>query len=140
LRRKVTGRELPRRLRRLGIAEVVIERAGQDRFIRTFFDHAGRPMAAGTDDFKNKVMPGAPEHTIVLTPGGPAVVDSADATRVDREYFEQNPNSVEYERDVLPVELDEARSSLGFRPWSGRVRVRQLVPCVRRKQQRKELQ
>jgi hypothetical protein len=131
LRRKVTGHELPRHLRGLGIAEVVIERAGPNRFTRTFFDHAGLPVAAGIDELKDEVVPGAPAHTVNVLSGGQVVVDRADATSVDREYFEQNPDSAEYERNALPVELDQAQSSLGFRPRSGRVRVRQLAPGVR---------
>jgi hypothetical protein len=129
--RRVTSRELPRHLRGLGIAEVVVERAGPNRFIRTFFDHAGRPVAAGIDELKDEVVPGAPEHTVSVIPGGPVVVDRADVTSADREYFEQNPDSAEYERNVLPVELDQARSSPGFRPRSGRLRVRQLAPGIR---------
>jgi hypothetical protein len=131
LRRKVTGQELPRHLRGLGIAEVVVERAAPKRFIRTFFDHSGRPVVAGIDDFKDKVVPGAPEHTINVIPDGLVVVDRADVTAADREYFEQNPDSTEYERDALPVELEQSRSSLGVQPRSGRVRVRQLAPSVR---------
>jgi hypothetical protein len=131
LHRKVTGQELPRHLRGLGIAEVVIERAGPERFIRTFFDHSSRPVAAGIDDLTDKVVPGAPEHTTNVIPGGPVVVDRADVTSADREYFEQNPDSTEYERDALPIELEQARFSLGMRTRSGRVCVRQLAPGVR---------
>jgi hypothetical protein len=47
-------------------------------------------------------------------PGGRAVVDRADLTSADREHSEQNASSVEYERDALPVELDQAGSSLGL--------------------------
>ena len=53
-----------------------------------------------------------------MVPGGQTVVDRADVTSVDREYFEQNPDSDEYERDALPVELDQARSYSG-QEWTG---------------------
>jgi hypothetical protein len=131
LRRNEAGNELPRDLRGLGIVEVLIERAGSKRFIRTFFDHTGRPVAAALDHFKHTVVQGAPEHTIHGIPGGPVAVDRADTTSIDREYFEQNPDSNEYERDALPIELEQAQASLGFRPRSGRVRVTQLVPGFR---------
>jgi len=64
-------------------------------------------------------------------PGGRAVDDRADLTSADREHSEQNPSSVEYERDALPVELDQAGSSLGLRSRSEQLRVRQLTPGVR---------
>jgi hypothetical protein len=128
LRRKVARQELPRQFRRLGIAEVVIERAGPDRFVRTFFDHAGRLVLGSMDLLKNTVVSGAPDHTITLSDRGVSV-DRADVTSADREYFERNPESTEYERDALPVELEQAR--LGFTPRVGRVLVRQLAPGVR---------
>ena len=131
LRRKVTGQELPRQLRGLGIEEVVIERAGPACFVRTFFSRHGRAVASGIDELDNEVVPGAPGHTIGVIPGGQAAVDRADVTSADREYFQQNPDSSEYERDALPVELDQARCSLEFRPQRGRVRVRQLAKGVR---------
>jgi hypothetical protein len=131
LRRKVTSRELPRHLRRLGITDVIIERAGPAHFVRTFLDANGRTVASGIDEYKDQVVPGAPGHTITVTPGPLVNVDRADVTSADREYFERNPNHDEYERDALPVELDQARSSRGFRPPSGRIRVRQLAPGVR---------
>jgi hypothetical protein len=131
LRRKVTTRELPRSLRRLGIAEVVIERAGPAHFVRTFLNANGRTVASGFDQYMDQVVPGAPGHTITVSPGPLANVDRADVTSADREYFERNPKSTEYERDALPVELEQSRSSLGVRPRRGRVRVRQLAPGVR---------
>jgi hypothetical protein len=134
LRRQVTGRELPRHLVGLGIAEVVVERAAPDRFIRTFFDHAGRPVATGIDELKNEVVPGAPRHTINVPHRGPLVVDRADTTSADREYFEKNPDSAEYERDALPVELNQARLPSGYRSTSGQVRVLQLAPGFRIRQ------
>jgi hypothetical protein len=88
-------------------------------------------MASGIDEFKDEVVPGAPGHTIGVIPGGQAVVDRADVTSADREHFEQNPDSSEYERDALPVELDQVQCSPEFRPRSGRVRVRQLAKGVR---------
>jgi hypothetical protein len=130
LRRKVTGQELPRNLRGLGIAEVVIERAGPAHFVRTFLNANGRTVASGFDLYKDQVVPGAPDHTINLNPWGLAVVDRVNATSADREYSRQNPDILEYERDALPVELDEVQSSLGFRPRSGRVRVLQLAPGI----------
>ena len=134
LRRKVTGQELPRQLRRLGIEEVVIERAGPACFVRTFFSRDGRAVASGLDEFKDEVVPGAPGHTIGVIPGGQAVVDRADVTAADREYFEQNPDSDEYEREALPIELDQAGSSPEFGPRSGRVRVRRLAKGLRVRQ------
>ena len=131
LRRKVTGQELPRHLRGLGIEEVVIERAGPACFVRTFFSRYGRAVASGIEELDNEVVPGAPGHTIGIIPGGQVVVDRADVASADREYFQQNPDSSEYERDALPVELDQARCSLEFRPQRGRVRVRQLAKGVR---------
>jgi hypothetical protein len=131
LRRKVRSRELPRHLRGLGITAVAIERAGPDRFVRTFFDHAGNPIAAGVDYLNDKVVPSAPGYTINVVPGGEVVVDRADVTSPDREYFEKNHESAEYERGALPVELAQVESSSGSRPRSGRVRVRQLAPGVR---------
>jgi hypothetical protein len=130
LRRKVTGRELMRHQRGLGITEVVIERAGPARFVRTFFNNAGRPVFASIDLLKNTVVRGAPDHTIVLS-DRTISVDRADVTAADREYFERNPDCAEYERDALPVELEEARSPSGFGPRSGRVRVVQLAPGFR---------
>jgi hypothetical protein len=131
LRRKVTGQELARNLRGLGITEVVIERACPDRFIRTFYDYAGRPVAAGIDFLNERVVPNAPNHTISQIPSGEVIVDRADVTSPDREYFEQNPDSAEYERDALPVELNQALSPPGFKPRNGRVRVQQLTPGFR---------
>jgi hypothetical protein len=187
LRRKVAGPELPRQLRGLGIAEVVIERAGPDRFVRTFFDHAGRAVLGSMDLLKDTAVPGAWDHTIRLSdravsvdranragmdpkedsnkngavcrppqtplrpdlskwqpaPGDPGIIPGgirdralravleSHVTSADREYFERNPESTEYERDALPVELEQAWSSLGFTPRGGRVLVRQLAPGVR---------
>jgi hypothetical protein len=131
LRRKVTGDELPRGLRGLGIVEVVIERAGPQQFARTFFDHAGRAVASGIESMKDAIVPDAPGHTIVITPGGQADVDRADVASIDREYFEQNPRSTEYERDASAVELEQARSSSGYRLLSARIRVVQIAPGVR---------
>jgi hypothetical protein len=131
LRRKVTGQELPPHLRGRGIVKVEIERAGPDRFVRTFFDHSGCPVAGGFDQYHDEVVPNAPGHTITAIAGGPAVVDRADVTLADREYFERNPESTEYERDALPVELEQAQVRLGYKPRSGWVRVRQLAPGVR---------
>jgi hypothetical protein len=98
--------------------------------MRRVATQSDRPRA-GVDMLKHKVVPGAPEHTIVLMPGDRAVVDRADLMSADREHSEQNPSSVEYERDALPVELDQAGSSLGFKPRSERLHVRQLTPSVR---------
>ena len=131
LRRKVTGRELLRHLRGLGIAEVVIERAGPAHFVRTFLNANGRTVASGFDQYQDQVVPGAPGHTINVIPSGQVVVDRADVTSADREYFEQNTDKDEYERDALRIELDQARSPPGSRPRSGRVRVQQLGPGVR---------
>jgi hypothetical protein len=132
LRRKVTGRELPRSLRRLGIAEVVIERAGPAHFVRTFLNANGRTVASGFDQYMDQIVPGAPGHTITFSPGPLANVDRADVTSADREYFEWNPESTEYERDALPVELEQAQVTLGYKPpRSGWVRVQQLAPGVR---------
>jgi hypothetical protein len=130
LRRKVAGPELPRQLRGLGIAEVVIERAGPDRLVRTFFDQAGRAALGSMDLLKDTVVPGAQDHTIILSDRAVSV-DRANVTSADREYFERNPESTEYERDALPSELEQAQSSLGFTPRGGRVLVRQLAPGVR---------
>ena len=127
----MTGRELPRNLRGLGIAEVVIERAGPARLVRTFFSRDGRAVAGGIDELKDEAVPGAPAHTINVIPGGQVIVDRADVTSADREYFKQHPDSIEYERDALPVELEQAQPSLGFTARSERVRVRQLAPGVR---------
>jgi hypothetical protein len=66
-----------------------------------------------------------------VVPGGAVIVDRADVTSPDREYFEKNHDSTEYERGALPVELAQVESFSGFRPRSGRVRVRQLAPGVR---------
>jgi hypothetical protein len=52
-------------------------------------------------------------------------------TSADREYFQQNPDSSEYERDTLPIELDQARCFPELRPQRGRVRVRQIAKGVR---------
>jgi hypothetical protein len=134
LRRKVTGQELPRHLRRLGIVEVVIERAGPAKFVRTFFARDGWALASGIDELEDEAVPGAPGHTISVIPGGQAVVDRADVTSADREYFEQNPDSDEYEREALPIELDQAGSSPKFGPRSGRVRVRRLAKGLRVRQ------
>ena len=60
LRRKVTGQELPRHLRRLGIVEVVIERAGPAKFVRTFFARDGWALASGIDELEDEAVPGAP--------------------------------------------------------------------------------
>jgi hypothetical protein len=123
----VGGNELPRHLRGLGIVEVVIERAAPHRFIRTLLNREGQPVATGIDELNSAIVPGAPRHAINVSHRGPVVVDRADTTSVDREYFEKNPDSTEYERDALPVEL---ASSPG-RPRSGRVLVRQIVPGFR---------
>jgi hypothetical protein len=131
LRRKVRSRELPRHLRRIGITEVVIERAAPCRFVRTFFDHAGRTVATGIDELNKEVVPSAPRHTINVPQYGPVSVDRADSTSADREYFEKNPDIGEYERDALPVELAQVEFSSGLRPLRGRVQVRQLAPEVR---------
>jgi hypothetical protein len=82
LRRKVACQELPRQLRGLGIAEVVIERAGPDRFVRTFFDDAGRPVFASMDLLKNTVVSGAPDHTITLSDRAVSV-DGANRAGID---------------------------------------------------------
>jgi hypothetical protein len=84
-------------------------------------------VAGGIDYLNDKVVPGAPDHTISVMSGGEVIVDRADVTSPDREYFEQNPDSTEYERVALAVELDQTRSRSGVKPKSGRVRVRQLA-------------
>jgi hypothetical protein len=38
---------------------------------------------------------------------GPVVVDRADTTSVDREYFEKNPDSTEYEGKPVAAGIDE---------------------------------
>ena len=86
------------------------------------------------DELEDEAVPGAPGHTISVIPGGQAVVDRADVTSADREYFEQNPDSDEYEREALPIELDQAGSSPKFGPRSGRVRVRRLAKGLRVRQ------
>jgi hypothetical protein len=99
--------------------------------VRTFLDANGRTVASGFDQYKDQVVPNVLGHTITVTPGSSAIVDRADTTAMDREYFRHHPDHSAYERDALPVELEQARFSPDFRPKSGRVRVRQLAPGVR---------
>jgi hypothetical protein len=51
LRRKIKPGELPRRLRNMGAAEVLIERAGPFTFVRTWFDKQGRPVVRSFDSY-----------------------------------------------------------------------------------------
>jgi hypothetical protein len=125
------GQRVAAALARTGIVDVVIERAAPHRFIRTFLNREGQPVATGIDELNSAVVPGAPRHAINVPHCGPVVVARADTTSIDREYFEKNTDSAEYERDALPVELNQARLPAGFRPTSGRARVFQLAPGFR---------
>ena len=64
LRRKIKPGELPRTLRKMGVAEVLIERASPSSFVRTFFDEQGRPVAAGFAPYDEEIVPGATARVI----------------------------------------------------------------------------
>jgi hypothetical protein len=136
LRRKVIGRELPRNLRGLGITEVVIERAGPAKFVRTFFNAQGRPVFGGYDLYDHQIVSSAPDHPITVRHDGKTVqevfVNRTDVALIDREWLKQHPGESEFKR--LSTE-DEIGPNLA--PGTDIARfvavttVRQLVPGVR---------
>ena len=52
LRRKIKPGELPRRLRKRGVAEVLIKRASPSTFVRTWLDVNGRTMGSGASNVR----------------------------------------------------------------------------------------
>jgi hypothetical protein len=138
LRRKVTGQELPRHLRRLGIAEVVIERAGPATFVRTFFDNQGRPVLSGYDVYDHQIVPSAPTYPITIRHNAKAVqevfVNRTDIAMTDREWFKHHPGESEFKR--LSTE-DEMRPNLApgtdITRFGGVTTVREVAPGVRQR-------
>jgi hypothetical protein len=136
LRRKVTGQELPRHLRRLGIVEVVIERAGPATFVRTFLDGQGRPVLSGYDVYDHQIVPSAPTYPITIRHNAKAVqkvlVNRTDVAMTDGEWFKQHPGESEFKR--LSTE-DEMRHDLApgsdITRFAGVTTVRQVAPGVR---------
>jgi hypothetical protein len=136
LRRKVTSRELPRHLRGLGITEVVIERAGPAKFVRTFFNAQGRPVFGGYDLYDHQIVSSAPDHPITIRHDGKTVqeifVNRTDVALSDRERLKQQPGESEFKR--LSTE-DEIRPNLApstdITRFVGVTTVRELAPGVR---------
>jgi hypothetical protein len=136
LRRKVGSRELPRHLRGLGITEVVIERAGPAKFVRTFFNAQGRPVFGGYDLYDHQIVSSAPDHPITIRHDGKTVqeifVNRTDVALSDRERLKQHPGESEFKR--LSTE-DEIRPNLApgtdITRFVGVTTVRQLAPGVR---------
>jgi hypothetical protein len=91
LRRKIKPGELPRRLRKLGIAEVLIERASPSTFVRTWLDVNGRPILSGADFYNEEIVPGAVARAISIRQDGLCISDNADISAIDREWFRAHP-------------------------------------------------
>ncbi len=133
LQRRVRRRELPASLRALGIAEVLIERVDARRFVRTWLDHQGRPVASGMDMYHAPVVPDAPDGSISLQRQGEGVrclVDKGTAAD-DRAWFEQHPGETVRVRSMTAEEMVSAKTPPGFVVTGGEVTVTKIADGVR---------
>jgi len=123
LRRKIKPGELPRRLRKMGVAEVLIERASPYSFVRTFFGKQGRPVANGFDSYDEEIVPGATARAISIRQDGVCFAGNADVSAIDREWFRAHPGEQSYTRPMLPSEIVTVSTPPGTQCCGGMVRV-----------------
>jgi hypothetical protein len=126
LRREIMPGELPRRLRNMGITEVLIERAGPSQFVRTWLDKRGRPVASSFDSYDEEIVPGATPGAISIRQDGFCFVDNAGVSAIDREWFRMHPGEQLYTRPMLPAEIVTVSTPAGTRCRGGTVRVTRL--------------
>jgi hypothetical protein len=123
LRRKIKPGELPRRLRKRGVAEVLIERASPSTFVRTWLDVNGRTIGSGADFYNEEIVPGAVARAISVRQDGLCMADHADIGAIDREWFRAHPGEQSYTRPMLPSEIVTVSTPPGTQCCGGMVRV-----------------
>jgi hypothetical protein len=126
LQRQIMPGELPRKLRNMGIIEVLIERAGSSRFARTWLDKQGRPVGSGFDFYEDEIVAGATEGAISIRQDGFCFPDSAGVCAIDRDWFHAHPDESSYTRPMLPAEIVTVSVPSGTQCRGGTVRVTRL--------------
>jgi hypothetical protein len=129
--RRVYRTELPRQLRGHGVVSVLIERAGNAQFVRTFLDAKGVAVASGFDFTTGAQSDGG---TIAVSSIGRCSVVRTDYATKDREYFRQHPEATAYRRPITPEEIIQVDCPPGHEVTGGTVLVTKLNDGMRTRQ------